>query len=521
MRFGTQNEESARSSRTIVLRRAVDVTLEPLESRRLFAVTATSAGGVLTVLGDLNANVITVSRDAAGRLLVNNGAVTIAGPAATVANTTRINVSGSDGNDNVVLDETNGPLPRASLSGGSGNDTLTGGSGADTLAGGSGNDLLLGKGGNDQLFGGSGNDTLTGGVGTDQAFGQAGDDRMIWNPGEGSDLNEGGDGIDTVEVNGGDVDEAFSADAVGTRVLFKRTDPGPFTIDIGTSERLVLNAKGGEDTFSGGIGLAALMTFTVDGGAGNDVLLGTDGTDTLIGGDGRDLIDGNAGADVGLLGSGGDVFRWDPGDGSDVVEGGTGSDLMFFNGADVDENVDLSASAGRLRLFRDKGNIVMDVNDTEAVLVNAFGGVDNVTVHNLAGTEVRRVEVNLLSAINGDDFATDNVLVEGSAGTDLVAVSGSAAGVSVTGLAATVAIRGGRATDKLTVNALGGRDVVNASGLATGALRFAANGGTGNDVLIGGAGNDTLLGGDGDDVLIGGPGNDLLDGGPGDDLTVQ
>src|SRR5262245_38542613 len=43
--------------------KAVDNTLEQLESRRLYAVTASAAGGVLTILGDDNPNAIVVSRD--------------------------------------------------------------------------------------------------------------------------------------------------------------------------------------------------------------------------------------------------------------------------------------------------------------------------------------------------------------------------------------------------------------------------------------------------------------------------
>src|SRR5262245_23586160 len=178
--------------------------MEPLGDRMLPSVTASfsSATGVLTVLGDNQANNIVVSRDAAGHILVNGGSVAVKGGAATATNTSLIQVFGQAGNDHISLDETNGVLPSANLFGGAGNDTLTGGSGADRLFGEAGNDVLLGRGGNDQLFGGLGNDTLTGGTGTDQAFGQAGDDVMIWNPGDGSDLNEGGAGNDTVQVNG-------------------------------------------------------------------------------------------------------------------------------------------------------------------------------------------------------------------------------------------------------------------------------------------------------------------------------
>src|SRR4029077_7590793 len=135
-------------------------------------------------------------------------------------------------------------------------------------------------------------------------FGQGGNDRMIWNPGEGTDLNEGGAGMDTVVVNGGNGAEHFNISPNGTRVRFDRLDPGPFSIDIGTSETLVLNANGGDDVITAGNGLADLVKLTIDGGAGNDTITGGDGNDTLIGGDGNDVITGGRGADTARLGAG-------------------------------------------------------------------------------------------------------------------------------------------------------------------------------------------------------------------------
>src|SRR5579884_3662247 len=88
--------------------------LETLTERILPAVTASfSAGGLLTVFGDAQDNNIVVSRDAAGKLLVNGGAVAIQGGTATVANTTLIQMFGQDGNDTLSLDEANGALPAA------------------------------------------------------------------------------------------------------------------------------------------------------------------------------------------------------------------------------------------------------------------------------------------------------------------------------------------------------------------------------------------------------------------------
>ena len=48
------------------------------------------------------------------------------------------------------------------------------------------------------------------------------------------------------------------------------------------------------------------------------------------------------------------------------------------------------------------------------------------------------------------------------------------------------------ANDRLTINALAGDDVVEASGLAAGAIQLTADGGEGDDVLVGGDGNDML-----------------------------
>src|SRR5262249_20980022 len=288
--------------------------------------------GQLTEFGDALDNTIITTRNAAGTILVNGGAVPVLGGTATVANTALITAFGQGGNDTIRLDEANGALPAANLFGGAGNDTLIGGSGGDLLFGQTGNGILQGKGGNDFLFGGAGNDVLTGGDGDDQMFGEAGDDRFIWNPGDDTDLAEGGAGIDTTEVNGGNGSEVFTVTANGTRVRFDRPDPAPFTIDMGTMGNLVVNMNAGDHQVAAP-GKHRALTHTTGCGAGNDTILGGNGDDTLLGGDGNDFIDGNQGSDLAFLGAGDDVFQWDPGDGSDTVEGQAGSDTMLFNGS--------------------------------------------------------------------------------------------------------------------------------------------------------------------------------------------
>ena len=486
------------------------------------ATTATFSAGELTVIGDSAANSIAVSRDAAGKILVNGGAITVTGGSPTVANTALIRILGQGGGDVISIDEANGALPAARLFGGADNDTLTGGSGGDHLSGQGGNDTLLGRGGFDLLFGGSANDTLTGGDADDQAFGQSGNDRMIWNPGDDTDLNEGGAGEDTVEVNGGNGLEQFTATANGTRVRFDRLNPAPFAIDIGTSENLVLNANGGDDSFSATGNLAALIKITADGGTGIDTLLGSNGVDLLLGGDGNDFVDGQQGNDVAFLGAGDDTFQWDPGDGSDIVEGQDASDTMLFNGSNANENMAAVANGGRVLFTRDVAAITMDLNDVESIVAKAFGGTDNVVVNDLSGTDVTTVTTDLAAQGGGNDGAADNVVAAATNGDDAAVISGTGPNAQVSGLPALVSVSGAVAgNDRLTVNALAGDDVLDATGLAATSALLTLDGGDGDDVLLGGAGDDVLLGGAGDDVLIGGPGNDTTDGGTGDNVVIQ
>jgi Ca2+-binding RTX toxin-like protein len=485
------------------------------------AVTGTFSQGILSVFGDSLNNTTTISRDAAGKLLVNGGAVAVSGGTPTVANTSLIQVFGLGGNDTITLNEANGALPRANLFGGAGNDVITGGSGADMLFGQSGNDTLLGKGGNDFLFGGADDDVLTGGDADDQVFGESGNDRMIWNPGDDTDLFEGGAGTDTAEVNGGNGTEQFTVTANGTRVRFDRLNPAPFSLDIGTTENLVVNMNGGDDTFSATGNLAALIKITVDGGAGDDTILGSNGIDLLLGGDGDDFIDGQQGNDVSFLGAGDDVFQWDPGDGSDTVEGQDGTDTMLFNGSAGAEIFEASANGERLRFTRNLGNIVMDVNDVEVVELNALGNTDTMIVNDLTGTGVTEVDIDLGGTIGGTtgDGQADTVIANGTNGNDIIDVFGAGTSVSVIGLSALVSIANSEgANDSLVINGLGGNDGITATTLPAGVIKLTLDGGAGDDTILGSQGADVIFGGDGDDFVFGDNGNDLALLGAGDDV---
>jgi Ca2+-binding RTX toxin-like protein len=321
----------------------------------------------------------------------------------------RLDMNANGGDDSFTADGALDALGfKLDVDGGAGNDTLDGGDGADLIDGGDGNDRILGD------------DNNTPGT-RDDSRGGAGDDTMVWNPGDDDDINDGGAGIDTVEVNGGGGNENFSVkpSATAGHVQFER-DPlsagGRFDIDIVASERLDMNANGGDDKFVADAGLDALgLKLDVDGGLNNDDLDGGDGADLIDGGDGNDRIVGDDNPvgtrDDSRGGAGDDTMVWNPGDDDDINEGGAGIDTTEVNGAGGDERfkVKPSAIAGRVQFDRtDPAPFNVDIGTTENLRVNGAGGDDRIHgSKGLAGL--------IASTFNGDD---GNDRIKGTDGAD-------------------------------------------------------------------------------------------------------
>jgi Ca2+-binding RTX toxin-like protein len=420
------------------------------------------------------------------------------------------------------------------IAGGAGRETLRGGPGNDTIDGNGGNDVAdLGPGADTFVWDpGDGSDSIEGGPGADamlfngagasetvdlsangnrlRFFRQpanitmdthgveqvdfnalGGADAVTVNDLTGTDVKSvdldlagalggtAGDGqTDAVTVDGTNANEALAAtgDSSGitvsglhTEVAIQHQEP---------TDQLFVESLGGNDTISAtGLAAGAISEF-LDGGDGNDTLAGGPGAETLLGGNGNDTIDGNGGSDRAALGSGGDTFVWDPGDGSDTIFGDDGQDTLVFNGAAVAETVDLSANGKHLRFFRQPANITMDTEGVERVLFNALGGADNVTVHDLTGTDVTSVGLDLAGALGGatGDDQTDRVVVDGTDNADAIAVVGAAGDVSVSGLAATVELLHAEPADQLDVETLAGNDTVSSAGLAAGTIQLFEDG---------------------------------------------
>jgi hypothetical protein len=239
-----------------------------------------------------------------------------------------------------------------------------------------------------------------------------------------------------------------------------------FTFPLGSFAAINVDAGGGDDGVLLDTANGAFTTAkptTVHGRTGDDTLIGGSGNETFFGGRGNDFVDGNGGADTAFLGRGDDTFVWDPGDGSDTVEGGSGYDTHIFNGSGGNEVFAASADGHRVRFTRNLGNIVMNLDDFEALDVNAEGGTDSTTVNDLAGTGLTDVTVDLAGDPGSDfsDGVADSVQVEGTAGVDTIAVTDNGGAVDVAGLAASVRIAHTDPTlDRLTVDTLAAADNV-------------------------------------------------------------
>lgn len=216
---------------------------------------------------------------------------------------------------------------------------------------------------------------------------------------------------------------------------------------------------------------------TINGTAGNDVIVSFGGDDTITGGDGNDRICSDAGADF-VRAEGGD----------DSVFGGADADRVF--GGPDDDTVLGNAGGG-------------DNND---VGDSVHGGPGDDFVDGWVGDDV-------LWGDGGDDT------IRGAAGTDRVVFDSSPNGVranlntgGATGQGTDTFNNGSGPIERLTGSdhndvLVGDGGPNNLAGLR------------GNDILIGLAGNDLMKGGRRADTMLGGAGNDVVNGEPGVDTV--
>jgi hypothetical protein len=260
--------------------------------------------------------------------------------------------------------------------------------------------------------------------------------------------------------------QSFDRSTFSAISVFLRSGDDQFSVQQAngtfTDEALTVHGGSGDDTITTGDG-----NDTIFGGAGNDTIHSGAGDDTVFGGSGDDFVNGGRGTDTAFLGSGRDSFEWNPGDGSDVIDGGSGTDTLVFNGANVAENMSLSANGHRAVFLRDVANIRMDLDHVEQLALTALGGTDTVTINDLSGTDVRRADINLAGPGGTPDGQLDNVIVNGSNKADHVDVTGDGTTVDVAGLRTETTITGADTRDHLQVDTQDGNDRVHVDASAT------------------------------------------------------
>jgi Ca2+-binding RTX toxin-like protein len=400
------------------------------------------------------------------------------GRQATIASNDRV-IHGTRGPDVIV----GGRGPNKIL-GARGNDVICGGYGRDRIEGGRGKDTIDGKKNADLVHGGRGSDEVDGGAGRDRVLGDSGNDAVRGGPGR--DDVQGGLGDDQVEGGGGGFDtvtggigrDRIDGGAGAHDIASYQSAGGPIEVDL-ASRRV----RGAEEERLVGIE-------DVIGGSGDDLLATSEVTaNRLEGGPGDDR----------LLGS---LQR-------DQAFGGPGSDECFGSFSVAESCGSASVAGTRVEMYE-------SLTGAPSLAIAGDAGIDAIEVSERNGRFVVRSAAGNAIRLGDPRYAggcglrggavvcagrVSLILVALGPGSDSIAIGRSLrpeVSVTVDGGAGSDWLRGGPADDTL----YGGDD----------AEPDRLQGGGGDDALFGvnilhprrGSGAATMIGGSGDDLLIGG-----------------
>lgn len=301
--------------------------------------------------------------------------------------------------------------------------------------------------------------------------------------------------------------------------------------NLDNQDKVIVHGNAGDDTLIAD-GAANVSQITLNGGDGDDVviggkgqenLFGEAGNDTLEGGAGRNVINGGAGDDVirdadgsigqgdvgndTIVGASNDVIQ--AGDGDDRVTAGLSTQVDAGNGADTilgghgtSNGANINAGAGDDVFFGQTGNLLFN------------GGAGNDALH---------------WDMSGD--ISSNTLLDGGAGQDTLAITGPqdatawtiTVGNNGTGFdlfqlthAGQTAKLFSQTTEDVSITSGNGVDTVTVTdqtGLGVTTLRLFTEDGAdrinlsaehafGTTIVDTGAGNDTVTGGEANDVFV-------------------
>ncbi len=251
--------------------------------------------------------------------------------------------------------------------------------GNDTLNGGAGADYIYGRGGNDTIYGGAG----------DYLYGENGDDVFIAT--EAAQII-GGPGTDKLISNYSQSNDGFgihlSANPSPTFMTINRLDSAHSgLINFDSIDSLNVTGTQYNDILDGG-----LLNVTLNGGAGNDALLGQTG----------------------------------------IISGGSGTDTLIANYNQpyiFPYGVHLGWNGESTVRRRDNGSVILNYDGIEAFNITGTQGLDYLTGQNGDDTFYGLADNDILEGGNGNDVldgGSGNDILDGGAGNDrLFDVSGS------------------------------------------------------------------------------------------------
>jgi Ca2+-binding RTX toxin-like protein len=395
---------------------------------------------------------------------------------------------------------------------------------ANVIYGNDAANTIEGRAGNDSLYGGGGDDTFllqTGGTGDNNGLDH-------YDGGAGYDIIKGGWSYDVLhvtnnlsnlvgieEINGGDGQPGYN-----TIVATSGNDTLDFSQATGKNIKLV--------------------DFVVDGGNGNDKIIGHEqsenhihggaGNDTLKGGDLDDtfyLITAGTGDNNGL-------DQYDGGAGYDKIVGGWSYDVLHVtnnlsNLVGIEEINGGDGQPGYNTIVATSGNDTLDFSQATGkniklvdFVVDGGNGNDTIIGHEQSENHIHGGAGNdtlkggdlddtfyLITAGTGDNNGLDQY--DGGAGYDTIKGGWSYDVLRVTnGLANLKNIEeldGGDTTvDRNTILATASNETLDFSGMVV--KNFTIDAAGGHDIVIGTAGNDRIRGNGGNDTLDGGEGSD-------------
>lgn len=429
--------------------------------------------------------------------------ITITGTAAglTVAGTNADEtLTGSDGDDTFLLNRNGGT---DTYLGAGGNDIIRGGANNDTLRvltnltnlssieainlGGGTNDrvllsagddvadfsaiglagieLISGHGGNDTIIGSAEADRIAGGAGDDALAGGDGDDVFLVRGNSGLDSYDGGAGNDA--LLGSDIDDVVRVNSTAARFVSLEV----IDLGLGANNRIV--GTSGDDTIDLS-GLSVVNVAAIEGGAGDDVIIGTSTGDRIAGGAGDDTLAGGDGDDVFFVTGNSGFDTYNGGLGFDILLGSTGNDTFriansLANIVDVERIDGGEGTDDRLAAGADNDRV--DLSTVELIGIESvrLGGGDDIVTASLTADVLYggggRDTFVFIAGTGSDVVADFNVGKVGRPPVDLIDVSDFGYATTTEVLAVITDTADG------AVLSLGGGDSVTFAGVSVVSLR--------------------------------------------------